>query len=319
MKILHNDDLKNALLKKGNKKISIVSAFAVHTEMVVEQLLEDNNIELELIISTINAFNSFDFIKFCQQKAQDCDKFSFYVDFRYNQSVHWKLYLIQAEAEPETVIIGSANFTNTGIGLTRDTCVMIQNKKLYADYLVDVEQLKQLPEVVKSSDQKFDRYLQNYKTLHQSITKASIPTLANYLVINPMIELGLLVWDSYLSDEDEQVAEEVVAREHPTIKFDMNRDCLLVEKKYEKDFSVNQLILCMNNQGKEIEFFYCLGIYPSQSQKDVFLFNFSKKAIRPFKLSRSLEAALAKQAASWCKSNKHKLTYEDLLALCENS
>lgn len=319
MKILHNDDLKNALLKKGNKKISIVSAFASHTEMIVEQLLEDDNIELELIISTIDAFNSIDFIKFCQQKAQNCDKFSFYVDFRYNQSIHWKLYLIQPETEPEKVIIGSANFTNTGISLTRDTCVMIQNKKLYADYLVDVEQLKQLPEVVKSSDQKFDRYLQNYKTLHQSITKASIPTLANYLAINPLIELGLLVWDSYLSDEDEQVAEEVVAIEHPTIKFDMNRDCLLVEKKYEKDFSVNQLILCMNNQGKEIEFFYCLGIYPSQSQKDVFLFNFSKKAIRPFKLSRSLKTALAKQAASWCKSNKHKLTYEDLLALCENS
>ena len=125
--------------KVKGKKITIVSAFASETTEVVERMLASGN-TVDVIVGTINSFTSPKFIEECKEIAKDNKNIKFSVDFRYESSVHWKLYLIS----PSTVIIGSANFTQTGLTFERDTCVAIQDKKLYDDYLGMVAELKGL-------------------------------------------------------------------------------------------------------------------------------------------------------------------------------
>ncbi len=122
MKILTSEENLNEFLEGlQNKDVVIISAFASGTEEVVDALLNQGN-KLELLIGTINSFSSPEFFEHCKKIADD--RFSMSIDFRYQNSIHWKLYLVK----PDTVIIGSANFTTKGLSLERDTCVALNDK-----------------------------------------------------------------------------------------------------------------------------------------------------------------------------------------------
>ncbi|OCG21193.1 hypothetical protein A9G22_10240 [Gilliamella sp. App2-1] len=83
MKILSKtNELHETLKNIKDKNIRIVSAFASGTEGVIKSLAA-NNKSVELIIGTINAFSSIEFIKYCIKLVKTNENFKFCVDFRY--------------------------------------------------------------------------------------------------------------------------------------------------------------------------------------------------------------------------------------------
>lgn len=89
----HNS-LRQLLEEIKNKQVTIVTAFATKTEPLIETLLQNGN-HLTLVAGTINAFTDPVFIERCRDwAAQKNSHLTFFVDFRGQKSVHWKLYLV---------------------------------------------------------------------------------------------------------------------------------------------------------------------------------------------------------------------------------
>ena len=160
MKILSCEaSLRNFLLKQKHTTIQIFSAFAYSTADFVRGLKARNN-SVEVIVGTINAFTDPQFI---DDVASILPK-GLWVDFRGHKSIHWKLYLVA----PMTVVIGSANLTDTGLNLTRDTCVVLRNQSLYDDYRKNVEALKGCSsDILRPNSKKFRAALKQYTELHE--------------------------------------------------------------------------------------------------------------------------------------------------------
>lgn len=175
MEILDNESNLAAYLgKQSGKRITIVSAFASSTESLVDSLRQNGN-QLDMVVGTINAFTSPDFIEHCGSEAGS--NLSLWVDFRYHESVHWKLYLI----EPDIVILGSANFTQIGVSLVRDTCVVLSDASLYQAYQAKVESLKSSDRVLACThSQEFEDALETYKFNHRRM-QAGLARTAQFL------------------------------------------------------------------------------------------------------------------------------------------
>lgn len=157
MERLHTEnDLEKFLLKQCGRSITIVSAFASGTVKLLKSIAAENDVEV--IVGTINAFTSPTFI----DDARTLLRRRLWVDFRGNTSVHWKLYLVS----PDIVVIGSANFTNQGIGMSRDTCVVIQNGHLFEEYQQQLKILKGDSEVMDGGSFGFDEALARHREQH---------------------------------------------------------------------------------------------------------------------------------------------------------
>lgn len=157
MERLHNEnDLATFLKKQHKRNITIVSAFASGTIKLLKDIDAANHVEV--ILGTINAFTSPSFIG----AAGTLLNRRLWVDFRGNASIHWKLYLIS----PNTVVVGSANFTNQGVGLGQDTCVVIKNAALYNDYMQQVGRLKKNKQVIAAGSPAFDAAFKRHRDQH---------------------------------------------------------------------------------------------------------------------------------------------------------
>lgn len=200
MKILDaSNNLENILAKYKNTKIKIITAFASGTNGLVDGLLENGN-DVEIMIGTINSFSSPKFINYCIDKKSS--SLTTYVDFRYESSVHWKVYLI----EPNITIIGSANFTKIGVGLARDTMVYIEDDALYSDYIKNYEMLKAIPDVISSASNDFEKLFEIYsKKYHDTqrwlVKQSSYTSLSDWLADEVNQTLQLFVWDQEHTDE----------------------------------------------------------------------------------------------------------------------
>lgn len=157
MERLHNEnDLEKFLLKQYGRSITIISAFASGTAKLLKSIATKNDVEV--IVGTINAFTSPSFI----DDARELLHRRLWVDFRGNASIHWKLYLVS----PDIVVIGSANFTNQGIGMGRDTCVVIQDGDLFDEYQQQLAILKSESEVLDGGSPGFDDALERHREQH---------------------------------------------------------------------------------------------------------------------------------------------------------
>ncbi|MEO7065588.1 MAG: phospholipase D family protein [Rhodanobacter sp.] len=216
MDILSNESsLRSLLEKQRSKRIQIVSAFAYSTASFVEKLKARGN-TIEIVVGTINAFTDPDFI---EAVATILPK-GLWVDFRGYKSIHWKLYLIA----PKTVIIGSANFTDTGLDMSRDTCVAVRNQQLYNSYCQRIEALKAADpkKVLTRQSRHFLKMLREYTTLHarsqtakqgaeasSSTTPNSVPTLAEWLDAGNSF-LPMFVWNRPTTHTEKSCAKSMV-------------------------------------------------------------------------------------------------------------
>lgn len=318
MHILNDDEtLSQYLSEVKDQNIYIVSAFANGTEDIIKKLIDQNK-HVELIIGTINAFSDINFIDFCVEQAKNNKNFDFYVDFRYENSVHWKLYTVS----PNLIIIGSANLTIKGLSLSRDTCISVKNQILYNDYLKKIDELKNIPEVVNSKSSDFSKKLKKYKEVHKKTASCHIYnfpelSLKEWLNSEHCYDLPLFIWDSYLSEDQVDYITTEVEQISPNQKFDPDKQCLLIDGEDKEDYPQGCIILAMNKNGNYISFFKCDVIIPDSSSTDLFLIDFSETTKDPFKLEPNIKRNLKKKASKWYSNDKHQLSRKDLKELIE--
>lgn len=312
-----NKTLSQYLSEVKDQNIHIVSAFANGTEDIIKKLIDQNK-HVELIIGTINAFSDINFIDFCVEQAKNNKNFDFYVDFRYENSVHWKLYTVS----PNLIIIGSANLTIKGLSLSRDTCISVKNQVLYNDYLKKIDELKKIPEVINSKSSVFSDKLNEYKEAHKKTASCHIYnppelSLKKWLSSEHCYDLPLFIWDSYLSEDQVDYITTEVEQISPNQKFDPDKQCLWINKKYAKNYPQGSIILAMDKDGNDISFFKCDVIISYSSRTNPFLVNLSKKTKGPFKLEPKIKQSLKKKASEWYSNDKHQLSRKDLKELIE--
>lgn len=213
MERLHTEnDLEKFLLKQCGRSITIVSAFASGTVKLLKSIAVENDVEV--IVGTINAFTSPTFI----DDARGLLGRRLWVDFRGNTSIHWKLYLVS----PDIVVIGSANFTNQGIGMGRDTCVVIQNGQLFEEYQQQLTVLKMDSEVMDGTDFGFDDAFERHREQHnrnqaalqiaqQGSQSASQSHTCKVPPFDEWVKQGFLTIPLFVWDEPHTQAEEAEA------------------------------------------------------------------------------------------------------------
>lgn len=217
MERLHTDnDLEKFLLKQSGRSITIVSAFASGTARLLKSIAIQNDVEV--IVGTINSFTSPKFIDDARQLLHR----RLWVDFRGNTSIHWKLYLVS----PDIVVIGSANFTNQGIGMGRDTCVVIQDSHLFEEYQQQLSLLKSQREVLDGESPGFDDALERHREQHnrnqaalqiaqqgvQSTSRSRtrrVPPFDEW-VKQGFLTIPLFVWDENHTEEIKDEAVRIV-------------------------------------------------------------------------------------------------------------
>lgn len=254
MEILKNENnLTSYLDKLQDKKITIISAFASKTETLIDSLLANKN-SVELIIGTINAFSSPDFIEHCNNIKSSALKF--FVDFGYQSSTHWKLYLVA----PNTVIIGSANLTSTGTSLCRDTCLVITSQDLYKAYKKEVTQLKKSIFITSSSDEKFSHLFELYKTNHKNMQRAlgrgmQYADGREWLKDDTNQSIPVFIWDTRHTEETTKFARTLLHDDTPTTEQPEIRDFFCYEAEGKCPYSEGDIVLCTSNKGSHLDFY----------------------------------------------------------------
>lgn len=298
MKILNNEENLVSFLKSvREQEITVVSAFASGTESVVDLLLEHGN-KLELLVGTINAFSSPDFFDHC--KNVDNDSFSLLVDFGYQNSIHWKLYLIK----PETVIIGSANFTSTGLSLARDTCVLIESRDLLESYIEDLDEIKSSSNVVSRAEAHFDVELQKYRVNHRRIqagrTRSVQATDGNeWLSAEENQLIPIFIWDSRHTKTTIDEAHELLSNEIDEKPSAILRDFFTYEcPEADLPYRQGDLVLCMNNKGSYSDFYSFDRVIHEKGLNYIYSYK-RKRYERPFPLNDEIERQIRNRVEDW--------------------
>ena len=252
--------LAGYLEAQRGKRITIVTAFASATDTLLEKLTQHNDVEL--IVGTINAYSDPRFI----EAAAKLPRCRLSVDFRGSDSVHWKLYLVA----PSTVIVGSSNFTATGIGMARDTCVVIESPALYRDYERQVRSLRLADGVLFSEDRRFKPRLAAYKELNARIQAAqqgaraaqqATPTVADWLA-NGDTTLRFFIWTEEVAKVDQAAAARVVSEQAAAAGTAPSsrgrrpyRELLALDMEGRRPpFAPGDIVLCASARGGWIKF-----------------------------------------------------------------
>lgn len=288
MKILNSQQNLDKLFKTiTNKKITIITAFASDTENVVDLILNNGN-DIEIIVGTINSFTSPGFIDHCSNIKNK--SLSMFVDFRYQNSIHWKLYLI----EPNTVIIGSANFTSIGMSLFRDTCVMIESDDLYHSYENQISILKNSNNIInKNNTSIFSKELEKYRVSHQRM-QAGLARAKQYKNSNEWLldesnqSIPLFIWESRHSKEEIENSHEIFESKFESNEENLSRSDIRTFFTYqcnenELPYEQGDVVLCSNSKGTHIGFYeFDQIIYKNGTH---YIYSYRKRSYKnPFKL-----------------------------------
>lgn len=314
MKILRNDNSLDSYLRSlRDKTVTIVSAFASGTEDVVKTLLRNSN-KLELIIGTINSFSSPFFIDFCS--GVDDEGFKFYVDFGYQNSTHWKLYLI----DPNIVIIGSANFTITGLSLSRDTCVVIEDVDLFNSYIKDIALLKQSISIVNVSQKEFTELIKSYRQNHRRMQAG----LARATQFNGSLDwlneeanqlIPLLIWDSMHSKKTIKTAYELFESDCDESAESGMRDFFTYEcNEDDLPYEQGDVVLCANSKGSYIDFYTFDRILHKNGMNYMFSYK-RKRYSRPFRLDSEIKIKIKSRVGDWYENDLKELSRNEIRSL----
>jgi hypothetical protein len=264
MKIFDTKRSLHSYLRSLNgKTVTIVTAFASGTQDLA-LLLAKTNKKVQIIVGTINSFTDPTFVK----KVRDAKlgTLDLYVDFRYQSSVHWKLYLVS----PSMVVIGSANFTPMGLSLKRDTCVAFDSVHIYRAYMKMINQLTLNPKVLSTYSQKFGDAFETYQAKHvraqanrlrdQAASRSS-RSLNAWLEDDLNQSLPVFIWDEHHTDCQKKRAGEIIKKlngnlqraDSGTLRI---REFFIVDREGDRpSFEQGDVVLCAKNKGQYIDFF----------------------------------------------------------------
>ncbi|ACS85975.1 phospholipase D family protein [Musicola paradisiaca] len=276
--------LEDYLKSHRGKKINIITAFASGTEEILSALLDNNN-TIELLVGTINAFTAPKFIEYCAEHNRN--NFRTFVDFGYESSIHWKLYLI----EPDIVVIGSANFTKTGLSLRRDTCVVMENIGLYTEYVRRFRQLLTAKSVIKADKSSAFQFAFNHYRRNHNKTQAGLARSRHYssaeawLLDESNQTLPLFLWCKRHSAETKTKATQLLQAESAEADPPLLRDFFTYDAKQDElPFQQGDVVLCANHRGSYIDFYTFDRIIYSEGRH--FLYSYRRNRYqRPFELN----------------------------------
>lgn len=320
------NNLASLLKSFKSSKIDIAVAFASKTEDLIRAILDNGN-KLTLTVGTINHFSDPVFINYCCDIAKkNPTRFELSVDFRADDSIHWKLYLVG----PGTVIIGSTNLTMIGISMERDTAVRIHDKSLYQNYSSLLDKLRQNDFVVKYGDAKFDSLFAEYENQHRRINPRSLsdPQITSDFVAwanqDKSQILPILIWDREVTPEDQKTFKEKI---EPKITSDESEAMIgkgvhivgvWEGKKNEQYYHSGDVILTMKYSGAHIKFDMAYAVIYDAGRW--WLCGCSWKAIpKPFALTPELKRIIKSKTGSWDKAGKRYLNSNDLQELARLS
>ena len=269
MKILTSaNNLENYLRGIKGKDVRIVTAFATNTERLVLEMARANR-SVELIVGTINSFTSPTFLRALADKISPAGEpgLSLHVDFRGAKSVHWKLALVS----PATVVIGSANLTETGLALERDTCITLTDKNLYDEYSQLVDGIRDSAGVVSAAETGFDKRLDRYEDTHNrmqaglqfaSASTGKQPSLAEWLADEANDTVKLYVWQRDHSERDKKLAGKIVKTHFSTVAHAITEKAdrakyrdFFTNGDLDSTFDVGDIVICANRNGSHLDFF----------------------------------------------------------------
>lgn len=315
LKILDStNNLEKTLRAFSDRKIRIITAFASGTEDILSAFLEKKN-DVEIIIGTINAFSSPKLIEYCQDITGN--NFRAYVDFRYESSVHWKLFL----SEPNIVIIGSANFTLTGLSLKRDIMTVTKNELLYQECISRIDKLKANPNVIDVANTKefgshFELYREKHKNMQKSLARASQHKNAvEWLHEESNQTLPLFIWESQHSKITINKAHQLIEE----FDLEVNREDLKDFSTYacgenELPYEEGDVALTASHKGSYVAFqsfdriIYSDGVH--------YIYSFKKKRYKyPFKLDKKIKSELKKKIPSWYKEGVTEIHRDQITSL----
>ncbi|MHC5351418.1 hypothetical protein [Metapseudomonas furukawaii] len=314
MEILdYEDSLETYLGDLGGRKITIVSAFASGTEALIDQMIENDN-QLDILVGTISSLTSPDFIEHCLNEANPALQLT--VDFRSQASVNWKLYLV----EPDTVILGSANLTQVGVSLVRDTATVITDAALYDAYLARVQALKAVDGVMPCvASQAFEDALDVYRQSHRRM-QAGLARTAEYLDSEGWLgddinqSIPLFIWYSDHSEQSEEVAREHLKASSDGVAWDDVREFFTYEcAEGALPYEEGDVVLTARCNGSHIGFYtfdrilYRDGTY--------YIYSYRKKRYtQPFRLDGDKEL-LKESIPSWYEDGRTEINRADILRI----
>lgn len=318
MKILTSEENLNEFLEGlQNKDVVIISAFASGTEEVVDTLLNQGN-KLELLIGTINSFSSPDFFEHCKKIADD--RFSMSIDFRYQNSIHWKLYLVK----PDTVIIGSANFTTKGLSLERDTCVALNDKNLLEKYLTKFDEIKSLKDVLSRDDERFEVWMQAYREVHRRMQFSRVRTVHSGTVSEWLADeenqlIQLFIWEAKHTKSTTKEAHRILRREVDKSPASILREFFTWnEEEGGIPYKQGDLVLCIDSNGSYPNFYSFDRIILKNGTNYIYSYK-QKRYARPFRLEKELKRAIKNRAKYWFERNITEIHRNEIEALVNDT
>lgn len=320
MKILNSEkNLASYLGQIRGSEITIITAFASGTEDDVDLLLKNDN-KLELIIGTINSFSSPDFMEYCV--SNENKNLSLYVDFGYQESIHWKLYLIN----PETVIIGSANFTKTGLSLLRDTCLVINDEDLLKKYKKELVSLKASSNVVGCNHEDFHDHFKKYRESHRRMQAGRARIVQAISVEKWLGEeenqlIPVFIWEYYHTKDEESKAHKLLEESSGESSVSMLRDWFTLEcNESNVPYKQGDVVLCMKSSGnvKQMDFFTFDRILHEDGRCYIYSYR-QKHYMRPFRLTDEIKKEIKNIVGVWYERDIIELKKSEIQSLAKNA
>lgn len=328
---LPDNTLEQQLLAIKNTEVRIAVAFASKTVQLVKSILNNQN-HLRMIVGTINHFTDPVFIKECAElAARTPQRFQFYVDFRGDDSIHWKLYLMS----PNRTIIGSPNLTRVGISMQRDIAASVTDVALWEASVHQFIQLQQKDTTVQSADLRFSKMLEAYRDSHRALsaqyqrhitthypqTAGKTDSFVSWLAREHTHVLPIYIWDEELSEEQIRLFnEKVQPKLKDTENIVFNSITLVgayVGKKDERRYGDGDVVLMMKPNGSAMEFVQFDLVFFAEGHWWVCQYAFTK-TIAPFTITSELRRVFKTFAADWYRDSKTFLDTRDLNSIAKS-
>ncbi|RAP57897.1 phospholipase D family protein [Oleiagrimonas sp. MCCC 1A03011] len=294
MKVIDADStLKDQIKDISNAHIRIVTAYVTDVLETLQELVS-RNCRVEIIVGTIDCFNH---PKHLAQIGV-LPGIDLHVDFRRQNSVHWKLYLL----EPFDVIIGSPNFTGRGLKTSRDIAVSFSDQTMFVEFKQRINVLLKAPRVIKFGTAAYQREMAQYEAdfeieqrhRRSAIADGSTPSVSDWLADERNQELKLYVWEDHHQEPEKQRAREMAVKGRkaaamPESEKSPIREFFTTSQK-RTPLKAGDIVLCCRTSGAYMDFFRLdlierggdglLYMIDMKSSKPARLFNLSEAKAR---------------------------------------
>ncbi len=224
---------RKALLDIRDRDLVLASAFGVSCrEVDLLRELAGQNRKVVFIVGTQGGFTSTDFIEAGRQLALELTNLEFIVDFQLGDSIHHKWAL----ASPDTVLLGSSNFTRKGLAGTCDLMGVVRDKALYRSIQTKMARVRKLKGVFAAGDPEFVTAQKAYEPRAYRFQDIELQKVAAGVKRNPYKANSPLPSLSAWLDSDDAQSLRIFGYERPLNKKELDADAHVRGAAEERNF-----------------------------------------------------------------------------------